>query len=82
MTARRDSQCVPTIKRSLATASALALGVTVSALATAVLSSTAHAKPEFSQQTGYPCGQCHSNPAGGGKLKAYGEKFKANGFKK
>jgi hypothetical protein len=25
--------------------------------------------------------QCHTNPAGGGKLKAFGEKFKANGFK-
>src|ERR1043165_3302371 len=41
----------------------------------------AAAKPEFSSQTGLPCGQCHSNPAGGGKLKAFGEKFKANGFK-
>jgi len=39
------------------------------------------AKPEFSSQTGLPCGQCHSNPAGGGKLKAFGEKFKANGNK-
>jgi hypothetical protein len=28
-----------------------------------------------------PCGQCHTNPAGGGKLKALGEKFKANGNK-
>ena len=41
----------------------------------------AAAKPEFAQQTGWACGQCHSNPAGGGKLKAAGEKFKANGFK-
>lgn len=41
----------------------------------------AAAKPEFAAQTGLPCGQCHSNPAGGGKLKAFGEKFKANGFK-
>ncbi len=42
---------------------------------------TAQAKPEFAAQTGLPCGQCHVNPAGGGKLKAFGEKFKANGFK-
>jgi hypothetical protein len=31
--------------------------------------------------TGRPCGQCHLNPAGGGKLKAFGRQFKANGFK-
>jgi hypothetical protein len=37
--------------------------------------------PEFSAQTKLPCGQCHANPAGGGKLKAFGEKYKANGFK-
>ena len=39
------------------------------------------AKPEFAAQTGLPCGQCHVNPAGSGKLKSFGEKFKANGFK-
>jgi len=41
----------------------------------------AAAKPEFAAQTGKPCGTCHENPAGGGKLKSFGEKFKANGFK-
>ena len=41
----------------------------------------AQAKPEFAAQTGLPCGQCHVNPAGGGKLKPFGEKFKENGFK-
>ena len=41
----------------------------------------AAAKPEFSGQTGLPCGQCHANPAGGGDLKAFGKKFKANGYK-
>ena len=41
----------------------------------------ANAKPEFAAQTKLPCGQCHTNPAGGGKLKAFGEKFKANGNK-
>jgi len=44
-------------------------------------SQSANAKPEFAAQTGKPCGQCHVNPAGGGKLKPAGEKFKANGFK-
>ena len=41
----------------------------------------ANAKPEFSAQTKLPCGQCHVNPAGGGKLKSFGEKFHANGNK-
>ena len=35
----------------------------------------------FAQQTGKACGYCHANPAGGGKLKPAGEKFKANGNK-
>ena len=41
----------------------------------------ANAKPEFAAQTKLPCGQCHVNPTGSGKLKAFGEKFKANGNK-
>jgi hypothetical protein len=45
------------------------------------VSQPANAKPEFAAQTGKPCGQCHVNPAGGGKLKPFGEKFKENGFK-
>ena len=56
---------------------ALLLGVT----AALTVSTPASAKPEFAAQTGLPCGQCHSNPAGGGKLKPFGEKFKENGFK-
>jgi hypothetical protein len=58
----------------LAAAGLLATAVTVAPR-------NAAAKPEFAAQTGLPCGQCHSNPAGGGKLKAFGEKFKANGNK-
>jgi MtrB/PioB family decaheme-associated outer membrane protein len=42
---------------------------------------SAQAKPEFAAQTQQPCGACHQNPAGGGKLKPFGEAFKANGFK-
>jgi hypothetical protein len=41
----------------------------------------AKATPSFSQQTGLPCGQCHDDPAGGGKLKTFGEEFRANGNK-
>ena len=63
----------------------IAVGICTAALlgAAAALVGTApvNAKPEFSAQTKLPCGQCHTNPAGGGKLKAFGEKYKANGFK-
>ena len=63
--------------------SACALGLTALIACAGLFASSneAAAKPEFAAQTGMPCGQCHSNPAGGGKLKAYGEKFKANGNK-
>ena len=41
----------------------------------------AAAKPEFTAQTKLPCANCHVNPAGGGALKPFGQKFKDNGFK-
>ena len=59
----------------------IAAALILSATATLVGMTAANAKPEFAAQTGMPCGQCHQNPAGGGKLKAFGEKFKANGNK-
>jgi hypothetical protein len=37
---------------------------------------SANAKPEFATATGKPCGACHTNPAGGGKLTGAGEKYK------
>jgi hypothetical protein len=40
----------------------------------------AAATPQFSQQTGVPCAQCHPKPDGAdGKLTPFGESFKANG---
>lgn len=42
---------------------------------------TAKATPQYSQQTGKPCGYCHVNPGGGGKLTAAGKKFQKNGHK-
>jgi hypothetical protein len=41
----------------------------------------AAATPAYAQQTGLPCGQCHVNKAGGGKLTARGARFKAHGHK-
>lgn len=65
----------------LCLAAGVATALLVSATATVVGTTPANAKPEFAAQTGLPCGQCHANPAGGGKLKSFGEKFKANGNK-
>jgi hypothetical protein len=65
------------LSTAAATATAILLGMT----AALTVSTTASAKPEFAAQTGLPCGQCHANPAGGGKLKPFGEKYKENGFK-
>ena len=59
------------------TAAAILIAGTVSV----TVSRQANATPQYATQTGKPCGQCHENPAGGGKLKPFGEKFKANGFK-
>ena len=67
------------------TAFALVCGTTAALLIAGTLSVTvsrpASATPAFATATGKPCGQCHQNPAGGGKLKPFGEKFKANGNK-
>ena len=63
----------------------LTAGIVAAILVTGTMifagSRAAQAKPEFAGQTGLPCGQCHVNPAGSGKLKPFGEKFKENGFK-
>jgi hypothetical protein len=53
----------------------------VGAASAILVPSPANAKPEFAAKTGLACGQCHVNPAGGGPLKPFGKKFKANGFK-
>jgi glucose uptake protein GlcU len=53
----------------------------VAGLAMTATVQTAKATPQFAQQTGKACGYCHVNAAGGGKLKAAGEKFKKNGNK-
>ena len=76
---RRTSNPVRTTGFGLAVgiAAVLFAGATVALVGT----TPANAKPEFAAQTKLPCGQCHVNPSGSGKLKAFGEKFKANGFK-
>ncbi len=46
-----------------------------------LLTSKANALPAYAQQTGLPCGRCHTNPAGGGPRTAFGNAFAANGHK-
>ena len=58
-----------------------ATAILIAGMMSLIDSRSANAKPEFTAQTGKPCGACHSNPAGGGALKPAGQKFKDNGFK-
>jgi len=66
---------------SLRVVGALSVALLAGALMTFIAPTSASAKPEFAAQTGKPCGTCHQSPAGGGALKPFGEKFKANGNK-
>jgi hypothetical protein len=46
-----------------------------------LVSRPAVATPQFAKDTGKACGDCQTNPAGGGPLTRLGDKFKANGNK-
>ena len=59
---------------------AVALAVAGAAMAAVMAPRPAAAKPEFAAKTGLPCGQCHVSQTGGGQLKPFGEKYKANGY--
>jgi hypothetical protein len=65
----------------LAGAAGLAAVVLVGAASLVVSPEGAQALPAYAQQTKLPCGQCHTNPSGGGALKSFGQKFQANGHK-
>ncbi len=56
-------------------------GLLLAATMVVVAPREAAATPAYAQQTGLACGQCHVNPAGGGKLTSLGSKFQANGHK-
>jgi len=58
-----------------------AAAVLASATVGLITPTPGQAKVEFAAQTSLPCGQCDVNPAGDGKLKSVGQKFKAGGFK-
>jgi hypothetical protein len=58
-----------------------AAAILIAGMLSVTVSQPAGATPAFAAQTKKACGACHENPSGGGKLKAAGEKFKANGNK-
>jgi len=55
--------------------------VSVAGLAALSVPRPAGALSSYAQQTGLSCGRCHTNPAGGGKLTAFGSEFAANDHK-
>jgi hypothetical protein len=62
------------------------VGGTLAAVAIVAATSLAIVRPaaataQFAKDTGKACGDCHTNPSGGGPLTAFGQQFKANGNK-
>lgn len=64
----------------LQTAAPIAAAAIIIGIMTVVLPRSAIATPAFAAKTGLQCSRCHVSPGGGGKLKPFGEAFKANGF--
>ena len=58
-----------------------AAAIVVAGTTSLLVSRPAVATVQFAKDTGKSCGDCHTNPAGGGPLTPLGEKFKANGNK-
>jgi mono/diheme cytochrome c family protein len=68
-------------KKVFAIATGTAAAIVVAGAAALIISQPAGATAQFAKETGKSCGDCHTNPKGGGALTALGEKFKANGNK-
>ena len=58
-----------------------AVAVMIAGIGSLLIFQPAAATTQFATQTGKSCGECHTDPKGGGALTAFGEKFKANGNK-
>jgi hypothetical protein len=69
------------LTRSFTIATGAAAVAVISGAMVLIISLPASATPEFAKETGKTCGECHTNPKGGGALTVFGEKFKANGNK-
>jgi hypothetical protein len=68
-------------KMTLVLTCSTAAAVAIAGAASLLVSLPAAATAQFAKETGKACGDCHTNPAGGGALTPFGEKFKANGNK-
>jgi len=62
-------------------ACSMAAAIAIAGTAILLVPRPAAATMQFAKDTGKSCGDCHTNPAGGGPLTPFGEKFKANGNK-
>jgi len=67
--------------KAFAIVTGLAAATIMAAAGALVFAMPASATPAFAKATGKSCGDCHTNPAGGGALTPLGAKFKANGNK-
>lgn len=69
------------VKITFALACSGAAAVVIAGATSLLVSQPAAATAQFAKETGKSCGDCHTNPSGGGPLTAFGEAFKANGNK-
>jgi len=67
--------------KGFALACGIAAVVMIASVTSLFIFQPAAATPQFASDTGKSCGECHTDPKGGGPLTAFGEKFKANGNK-
>jgi cytochrome c5 len=67
--------------KGLALVCGTAAAVMVAGVASLFVFQPAAATAQFASDTGKSCGDCHTDPKGGGPLTAFGQKFKANGNK-
>jgi hypothetical protein len=68
-------------KSTLSIAISAAAGLMIAGGALLLASQPAAATVQFAKETGKSCGDCHTNPHGGGALTPLGVQFKANGNK-
>lgn len=63
------------MKTILCGAAGVAVAALIAGAAVTLSPSQAQATAAYAKETGKPCGACHVNPAGGGKLTAAGLAF-------
>jgi hypothetical protein len=68
-------------RKGFALACGTAAAVMIASFTSLFILQPAAATMQFATDTGKSCGDCHTNPKGGGALTTFGEKFKANGNK-